>query len=83
MEKGSFQLVLQTSSLVVGFMVWVILSSLMPYIQSDISLSSGEVAVVTAIPVILGSLLRVPIGLISGKMFFSSKSECNQRPVTS
>lgn len=62
MQKGSFQLVLQTGSLVVGFMVWVILSSLMPYIQSDIALKPGEVALVTAIPVILGSLLRVPIG---------------------
>lgn len=62
MQKGSFQLVLQTFSLVVGFMGWVILSSLMPYIQSDIALSSGEIALVTAIPVILGSLLRVPIG---------------------
>ncbi|MEH6987630.1 nitrate/nitrite transporter [Cytobacillus firmus] len=62
MQKGSFQIVLQTGSLVVGFMVWVILSSLMPYIQSDIALNPGEVALVTAIPVILGSLLRVPIG---------------------
>lgn len=62
MQKGSFQLVLQTSSLIVGFMVWVILSSLMPFIQNDISLNPGEIALVTAIPVILGSLLRVPIG---------------------
>lgn len=43
-------------------MVWVILSSLMPFIQSEISLDPGQIALVTAIPVILGSLLRVPIG---------------------
>src|SRR5690606_8089716 len=55
-------LTLQTSSLVVGFMVWVILSSLMPYIQEDIQLTSGQIALVTAVPVILGSLLRVMIG---------------------
>ncbi|WHX39828.1 MFS transporter [Mesobacillus sp. AQ2] len=62
MQKGSFQLVLQTSSLVIGFMVWVILSSLMPYISADIDLTASEMTLVTAVPVILGSILRIPIG---------------------
>ncbi|MGM8216445.1 nitrate/nitrite transporter [Bacillaceae bacterium W0354] len=56
------QLPLQTLSLVVGFMVWVIISSLLPYIQQDIQLTASQLSWVTAIPVILGSLLRVPIG---------------------
>ncbi|MEW8970286.1 MAG: MFS transporter [Mesobacillus sp.] len=67
MQKGSFQLVLQTSSLVIGFMVWVILSSLMPYISADIDLTSSEMALVTAIPVILGSILRIPLGYWTNK----------------
>ncbi|HLT55971.1 MAG TPA: NarK/NasA family nitrate transporter, partial [Bacillota bacterium] len=54
MGKPSVQLSLQTSSLIVGFMIWVLLSSLMSYIQEDIALTSGQVSVVTAIPVILG-----------------------------
>jgi MFS transporter, NNP family, nitrate/nitrite transporter len=62
MNHGKKQLFVQTSSLITGFMVWVLISSLMPYIQADISLSSTQVAWATAIPVILGSLLRVPIG---------------------
>lgn len=62
MNRGGVQLTLQTSSLVVGFMVWVILSSLMTFITTDIPLTSGQSTLVTAVPVILGSILRVPIG---------------------
>lgn len=62
MQSKGFQLTLQTGSLVAGFMVWVILSSLMPFIKADIHLSENEIAWVTAAPVILGSLLRIPIG---------------------
>lgn len=62
MNQGTKQLFVQTSSLVAGFMVWVLISSLMPYIQEDIKLSATQISWATAIPVILGSLLRVPIG---------------------
>jgi MFS transporter, NNP family, nitrate/nitrite transporter len=62
MKQGTRQLFVQTASLIAGFMVWVLISSLMPYIQTDIELSSTEIAWATAIPVILGSVLRVPIG---------------------
>ncbi|EAO51389.1 Nitrite extrusion protein [Bacillus thuringiensis serovar israelensis ATCC 35646] len=41
MKGPNFQLSLQTSNLVIGFMVWVILSSLMPYIKADIPLTRG------------------------------------------
>lgn len=62
MKQTNIQLPLQTFSLIVGFMVWVIISSLMTYIKKDIALSSVQLSWVTAIPVILGSVLRVPIG---------------------
>lgn len=62
MRSPGLQLSLQTTSLVVGFGVWVLISSLMSYIQVDIPLSTGQASIVTAIPVVLGSLLRVPIG---------------------
>ncbi|MEY2194878.1 MFS transporter [Neobacillus sp. BF23-41] len=62
MKQGSKQLFIQTGSLVAGFMVWVLISSLMPFIKVDIQLSSSQIAWATAVPVILGSLLRVPIG---------------------
>ncbi|ETI66474.1 nitrate/nitrite transporter [Neobacillus vireti] len=62
MNQGTKQLFIQTGSLVAGFMVWVLISSLMPFIKEDINLSSTQIAWATAVPVILGSLLRIPIG---------------------
>jgi NNP family nitrate/nitrite transporter-like MFS transporter len=67
MSKPGVQLTLQTSSLIVGFMIWVIISSLMPYIQADIPMTAGQQSIVTAIPVILGSLLRIPIGFYADR----------------
>lgn len=67
MRKNTLQLSLQTSNLVVGFMVWVLISSLMPSIQEDIALTTFQVSIITAIPVILGSLLRIPIGFYTDR----------------
>ncbi|KRF04161.1 nitrate/nitrite transporter [Paenibacillus sp. Soil766] len=56
------QLPLQTISLVLGFMVWVILSSLMPFIKETIQLTPSQITWVTAIPILFGSVMRVPVG---------------------
>lgn len=65
--KKKLQLPLQTSNFVVGFMIWVIISSLMPYISEDIPIDSTQQAWVTAIPVILGSVLRIPLGTLANR----------------
>lgn len=65
MKKGVSQLTLQTLSLVAGFMAWSIISPLMPFISQDIDISPGQISVILAIPVILGSVLRVPIGYLT------------------
>jgi len=62
MSSGNSQLAIQTTSLIVGFMVWVILSSLMPFIQDDIALTPNQITWISSIPVILGSILRIPFG---------------------
>ena len=67
MNKQNLQLPLQTMSLVAGFMVWVLISSLMPIINEDIQLTAGQMSLVTAIPVILGSILRIPIGFYTNR----------------
>lgn len=67
MKTQKVQLPLQTLSLIAGFMVWVILSSLMPFIKEDIQMSANQIAMATAIPVILGSVLRIPIGYWTNK----------------
>lgn len=64
-SRGSFQLTLQSLSLVVGFMAWSIISPLMPYISQDVNLSGNQQSVILAIPVILGSILRVPFGYLA------------------
>ncbi|HEX5565055.1 MAG TPA: MFS transporter [Sporosarcina sp.] len=56
------QLPLQTANLVVGFMVWVLISSLLPFISEDIAIPPERLAIVTAVPVVLGSILRIPLG---------------------
>ncbi|MEC5425510.1 MFS transporter [Virgibacillus sp. C22-A2] len=63
--NNKFQLPLQTMNLVAGFMVWVILSSLLTFIIEDIQITTQQAAWVTAVPVILGSLLRVPMGYLT------------------
>ncbi|WP_059106070.1 nitrate/nitrite transporter [Shouchella shacheensis] len=59
------QLPLQTANLIIGFMVWVLISSLIPFIMEDIAIEPGQVAWVTALPVVLGSLLRIPMGYLT------------------
>lgn len=59
------QLPLQTLNLVAGFMVWVLISSLLPFIKEDIAIPASQLAMVTAIPVVLGSLLRIPLGYLA------------------
>lgn len=77
MKKGVYQLTLQTFSLIVGFMAWSIISPLIPFITQDIKISASQISIILAIPVILGSVLRVPFGyltnIIGAKwVFFSS-----------
>ena len=56
------QLPLQTLNLVAAFTVWVIISSLLPFMTEDIDIPVNQIAMITAIPVVLGSVLRIPIG---------------------
>lgn len=65
MKKGVSQLTLQTLSLVAGFMAWSIIFPLMPFISQDVDISPGQISVILAIPVILGSVLRVPFGYLT------------------
>lgn len=64
---SKIQLPLQTTSLIVSFMVWVLISSLLSYIAADIPLTAGQSAWVSAVPVILGSVLRIPAGFLANR----------------
>ena len=63
--SGGFQLTLQSLSLVVGFIAWSIIAPLMPFISQDVNISGNQLSIILAIPVILGSILRVPFGYLT------------------
>lgn len=63
--SGGFQLTLQSLSLVVGFMAWSIIAPLIPFISQDINITGNQLSIILAIPVILGSVLRVPFGYLT------------------
>lgn len=67
-QNGNFQLGLQTLSLIVGFMVWSIISPIIPFISKDVAITGSQLSIVIAIPVILGSILRVPFGYLTNKV---------------
>lgn len=83
--RENIQLPLQTADLIVGFMVWVILSSLLPFIKQDIAIPADQVALITAVPVVLGSVLRVPLGyfanLLGARTVFLASFVCLLFPV--
>lgn len=64
-RKG--QLPLQTADLIAAFMIWVMLSTLLPFIKQDIYLSQEMSSWVIAVPMILGSVLRIPFGYLTAR----------------
>lgn len=51
----------------VSFMVWVSLGALGAFIAEDLQLSGTEKGLVTAVPILSGALLRVPLGLAADR----------------
>src|SRR3970282_84898 len=49
----------------VSFMVWVMIGALGVYIAADFSLSATQKGFMVAVPILAGSLLRIPLGIAS------------------
>jgi len=60
-------LALSTLAFGVAFAAWSLLSPLAPGIQRDLGLSDFQASVLIAVPVILGSLLRLPLGIMTDR----------------
>jgi NNP family nitrate/nitrite transporter-like MFS transporter len=64
-----------TLAFATAFAGWSLLSPLASRIQQDLSLSEVEISLLIAVPVILGSLLRIPLGILTdrygGRLIFS------------
>jgi NNP family nitrate/nitrite transporter-like MFS transporter len=76
-RPGAYRaLVLTTLAFALCFAVWGLVSPLATQFQKLYELSSTHISIVIATPVILGSLFRIPIGLLTdrfgGRMVFSA-----------
>jgi NNP family nitrate/nitrite transporter-like MFS transporter len=60
-------LVLATLAFGVCFYAWSLLGPLAPELQKQLDLSELQTAVMVAVPVLLGAVLRVPLGLLTDR----------------
>lgn len=60
-------LILATLSFFTCFYVWSVFGPLSPAIQHDLRLTDVQVGWLVAIPVVLGSLMRVPMGVLTDR----------------
>ena len=51
-----------------SFMIWVMLGALGNYIAESLGLGSTEKGIMVAVPILTGSLLRIPLGLLSDRI---------------
>jgi NNP family nitrate/nitrite transporter-like MFS transporter len=60
-------LILATLSLAVGFAVWTVLAPLAPLFREQWGLSATQAGILVAVPVILGSIARIPLGIVTDR----------------
>ncbi|RYG72892.1 NarK/NasA family nitrate transporter [Lentibacillus lipolyticus] len=70
--KGSTSaLLFSTLAMIVSFTIWSMISPMAQEIKMLYGLSATQVSVLVAVPTILGSIMRIPLGILSDK--FSGK----------
>jgi MFS transporter, NNP family, nitrate/nitrite transporter len=65
--QAYINLALATVAFSVAFTAWGLISPLASQIQKDLGLDNTGVSVLIAVPVLLGSLLRIPMGILTDK----------------
>jgi NNP family nitrate/nitrite transporter-like MFS transporter len=60
-------LALATAGFMVGFWAWALLGPLGPTLREDLGLSSFQQSLVVAVPVLVGSLGRIPVGALTDR----------------
>ncbi len=61
------QLFLTTMAFAISFSVWGLISGLGPKFKTLYDLSDFQTALAVALPVVLGSLLRLPMGILADR----------------
>ncbi len=67
-REANRNLALATLAFAFCFSAWGMLAPLGPKLQDELGLSNTETAVMVSIPVVLGSLLRIPLGLLTDRL---------------
>ncbi|HET6830713.1 MAG TPA: MFS transporter [Solirubrobacterales bacterium] len=58
---------LATAAFTICFYAWALLGPLGPDLQEQLDLSDGQIALTISIPVVLGSLMRIPLGVLAAR----------------
>jgi NNP family nitrate/nitrite transporter-like MFS transporter len=70
------ELTLATLAFFLCFAAWGMLAPIAPKLQDELGLSDTETAIMIAVPVVLGSLLRIPLGRLTdrhgGRVMFTA-----------
>src|SRR6185369_2428877 len=73
---GARHLALGTVSFTVCFAAWGLISAFAPHFRQVLHLSATQTAFLVAVPVLLGSLARIPMGMLTdrfgGRVVFSA-----------
>jgi MFS transporter, NNP family, nitrate/nitrite transporter len=67
-RRAGPNLALATVAFALCFTAWGMLAPLAPDLQDDLGLSDTETSIMIAIPVVLGSLLRLPLGALTDRV---------------
>jgi NNP family nitrate/nitrite transporter-like MFS transporter len=81
---NNLQLALATSAFAICFAVFGSVSAMMPILKKNLALDPVQVSVALAVPVLLGSLGRIPLGMLTdrygGRLIFSVVMACSIAP---
>ena len=74
-QTGARHLALGTISFAICFAAWGLISAFAPTFRQQFHLSASQTALLVAVPVLLGSLARIPMGLLTdrfgGRLMFA------------
>ena len=74
-RRGALPLALGTVSFAVCFAAWGLIAAFAPRFRETFHLSATQAALMVAVPVLLGSLARLPVGMLAdrfgGRLVFS------------
>jgi nitrate/nitrite transporter NarK len=74
-NRSNVPLALGTASFAVCFAAWGLIAAFAPRFRETLHLSATQAALLVAVPVLLGSLARIPVGMLAdrfgGRLVFS------------